>query len=51
MNEQKSIQRAYGETVETIFKVFFGEFTSGYDDPGRSKTPKSVFAKGTLHGQ
>ena len=50
MNEQESIQRAYAETVETIFKVFFGEFTSAHGDPEAEQGAKERFCKGIVHG-
>ena len=51
MNEQESIQRAYAETVETVFKVFFGEFTSAHGDPEAEQGAKKRFRKGIVHAQ
>jgi len=48
MNEQESIRRAYGETVETIFKVFFGEFTPAHGDPEAERGAKERFRKGIV---
>ena len=49
MNEQESINRACAETVETIFKVFFGEFTSACGDPEAEEAAKDRFRKGINH--
>jgi len=43
MNEQESIQRAYSKTVEPIFKVFFGEFTSAHGDLEAEQGAKERF--------
>jgi hypothetical protein len=51
MNEQESIHRAYAETVETVFKVFFGEFTSAHGDPEAEQGAKEHFRKGIVHAQ
>ena len=51
MNEQESIQRAYAETVETVFKVFFGEFTSAHGDPEAERGAKERSRKGIVHAQ
>ena len=51
MNEQESIQRAYGETVEAIFKVFFGEFTSAHGDLEAEQGANERFRKGIVHAQ
>ncbi|HEY2922599.1 MAG TPA: hypothetical protein VGK77_26770 [Candidatus Binatia bacterium] len=51
MNEQESINRAYGETVETLFKVFFGEFTSARGDPDAEQGAKDRFSKGIVHAR
>ena len=51
MNEQESIRRAYGETVETIFKVFFGEFASAHGDLEAEQGAKERFRKGIVHAQ
>ena len=51
INEQESIQRAYAETVETVFKVFFGEFTSAHGDLEAEQRAKERFRKGIVHAQ
>jgi hypothetical protein len=51
MTEQESINRAYGETVETLFKVFFSEFTSAHDDPHSEQGAKNRFSKGIVHAR
>jgi hypothetical protein len=51
MNEQESIRRAYSKTVETIFKIFFGEFTSAHGDPEAEQGAKERFRQGILHAQ
>ena len=51
MNEQESNRRAYGQTVGTIFKGFFGEFTSGHDDLEAEQGAKERFRKGIVHAQ
>jgi hypothetical protein len=44
MSEKESIDHGYGETVETLFKVFFSEFTLARGDSPVKKAPKSAFA-------
>ena len=51
MSEQESINRAYGETVETIFKVFFGEFTSAHGNPDAEQGAMDRFQKGIVHAR
>ena len=45
MNEQELIHRAYGDTVETLYKVFFSEFTMAHGDEDTENAPKNAFAK------
>ena len=45
MNEQELIDRAYGDTVETLYKVFFSEFTMAHGDEDSENAPKNAFAK------
>lgn len=51
MNEQEFINTAYAETVETLFKVFFGEFTSAHGDPDAEQGAKDRFRKGINHAR
>jgi hypothetical protein len=51
MTEQESINRAYGETVETLFKVFFSEFTSAHGDSDSEQGAKDRFRKGINHAR
>jgi len=51
MNEQDLIKRAYGETVETMYKVFFNEFTMAHGDEDTEKAAKERFRKGILHAR
>lgn len=51
MNEQESINRAYGDTVETIFRVFFSEFTSAHGNPEGEQGAKERFQKGIVHAR
>jgi len=51
MAEQESINCAYEETVETLFKVFFGEFTSAHGDPEAEQGAKERFCKGIAHAR
>jgi hypothetical protein len=51
MNEQEFINTAYAETVETLFKVFFGEFTSAHGDPDAEQGAKDRFSKGINHAR
>lgn len=44
MSETESIDYGYGETVETLFKVFFGEFTSARGDLAAEQSAKTAFA-------
>lgn len=49
MSEQESINRAYAETVETLFKVFFGAFTSAEGSPDAEQAAKDRFQNGIAH--
>ncbi len=51
MSEQESINRAYAETVETIFKVFFGAFTSAQGSPDAEQAAKDRFQNGIAHAR
>jgi hypothetical protein len=51
MSEQESIKQAYSETVETIFKVFFNEFTSAHGNPDAEQGAKERFQKGIGHAR
>jgi hypothetical protein len=51
MNERESIDRAYGETVETLFKVFFGEFTSAHGNPEAEQGAEDRFKRGIVHAR
>lgn len=51
MTEQESIDRAYAETVETLFKVFFGAFTSAEGSHDAEQAAKDRFQKGILHAR
>lgn len=51
MGERDSIERGYGETVETLFKVFFGEFTSARGDSAAEEGAKERFRKGIMHAR
>ncbi len=51
MSERESIDRGYGETVETLFKVFFGEFTSARGDPAGEEGAKERFRNGIVHAR
>jgi hypothetical protein len=51
MSEQESINRAYAETVETIFKVFFGAFTSAAGSPDAEQAAKDRFQNGIAHAR
>jgi hypothetical protein len=51
MSEQESINRAYGATVETIFQVFFNEFTSAHGDSDTEQGAKDRFQKGIVHAR
>lgn len=51
MAEQESINCAYGDTVETLFKVFFGEFTSAHGDPAAEQGAKERFRNGIVHAR
>jgi len=46
MTEQESINRAYAETVETVFKVFFSAFTSAQGSPDAEQAAKDRFQNG-----
>jgi hypothetical protein len=51
MTEQESIDRAYAETVETLFKVFFGAFTSAQGSPDAEQAAKDRFQIGIAHAR
>jgi len=51
MNEQELIHRAYGDTVETLYKVFFSEFTMADGDEDTENAAKERFRKGILHAR
>jgi hypothetical protein len=51
MNEEESIKKAYGDTVETLYKVFFGEFTTAHGNPDGEQDAKDRFRKGILHAR
>lgn len=51
MSEQESIKRAYAETVETIFKVFFSEVTAAHGDSDAEQSAKERFQKGIVHAR
>jgi len=51
MSETESIDYGYGETVETLFKVFFGEFTSARGDLAAEEGAKDRFRKGIVHAR
>lgn len=51
MAEQNAIERGYDETVETVFKVFFGEFTSARGDPAGEESAKDRFRRGIVHAR
>jgi len=51
MSEKESIDHGYGETVETLFKVFFGEFTSARGDRAAEEGAKERFRNGILHAR
>jgi hypothetical protein len=51
MTEQESINRAYAETVETIFKVFFSAFTSAQGSPDAEQAAKDRFQNGIAHAR
>jgi len=51
MAERESIDRGYGETVETLFKVFFAEFTSARGDPAGEEGAKERFRNGIVHAR
>jgi hypothetical protein len=44
MNEQELIHRAYGDTVETLYKVFFSEFTMAHGDED-SENPQRTLSQ------
>jgi len=51
MSDKELINRAYADTVETLFKVFFEEFTSARGDPDREQGAKDRFRKGIDHAR
>jgi len=51
MSEQDLIKRAHGDTVETLYKVFFNEFTMAHGDDNSEKAAKERFRKGILHAR
>jgi hypothetical protein len=51
MSEQESINQAYAETVETLFKVFFGAFTSAESSPDLEQAAKDRFQNGIVHAR
>ena len=51
MSEQDLIKRAHGDTVETLYKVFFNEFTMAHGDDDSEKAAKERFRKGILHAR
>jgi hypothetical protein len=51
MTERESIDRAYAETVETLFKVFFGAFTSAEGSSDAEQAAKDRFQKGVVHAR
>lgn len=51
MSEQESIDRAYGDTVETIFRVFFSEYTLARGNPDGEQGAKERFQKGIVHAR
>lgn len=50
MNE-KLIQQAYADTVVTVYKVFFGEFTAALADEDEAQKAKDRFRKGIAHAR
>jgi hypothetical protein len=51
MTERESIDRAYAETVETLFKVFFGAFTSAEGSRDAEQAAKERFQHGIAHAR
>lgn len=51
MNERELIQQAYADTVITVYKVFFGEFTAALADEDEAQKAKDRFRKGIAHAR
>jgi hypothetical protein len=51
MSEQESIDRAYGATVENLFRVFFDAFTSALGDAEAEQAAKTRFQNGVVHAR
>jgi hypothetical protein len=51
MSEKESIDHGYGETVETLFKVFFSEFTLARGDSAGEEGAKERFRNGIVHAR
>ena len=51
MSEKESIDHGYGETVETLFKVFFSEFTLARGDSSGEEGAKERFRNGIVHAR
>lgn len=51
MIEQESIDRAYGYTVEILFRVFFEAFTSAQGSADAEQAAKARFQNGITHAR
>jgi hypothetical protein len=51
MNERELIQQAYAETVATVYRVFFGEFTAALGNSDQEQKVKNNFQKGIIHAR
>ena len=51
MSEQESIDRAYGATVETLFRVFFEAFTTAQGSADAEQAAKARFQNGIVHAR
>lgn len=50
-NDETLINRAYGDTVENLYKVFFNEFTMAHGDADTEQAAKERFRKGINHAR
>lgn len=51
MSEQEAINRAYGATIETLFRVFFDAFTSAHGSAEAEQAATARFQNGILHAR
>jgi hypothetical protein len=50
-DDKTAIDRAYGDTIENLFTVFFNEFTMAHGDADSEHAAKERFRKGILHAR